>query len=158
MAKSPGPHERPPATPTHGGQPAPAPAEPGRQFADPRPSPDDLRFGATADSSIHGLRRPERIPASRQPAVLDLAAVLGAGLVQRLRDAGRLVFHTVGDTGGVKRPEFQFPRPPSSPSPATTTATFTRGRVRTRSRASSTTFAPPRSGTRPTPATTPGPP
>lgn len=39
---------------------------------------------------------------------MDLAAVIGANAVQSIQKSGRITFHTVGDTGGIHNPEFQF--------------------------------------------------
>ena len=54
----------------------------------------------------------EPIPAAFQPRRpppyrMDLAEVLAPDEVAELTDAGRMVFHCMGDTGGVKRPEAQ---------------------------------------------------
>jgi len=54
----------------------------------------------------------EPIPASftprkQAPFRMDLAEVIPPAEVQELADAGRMVFHCMGDTGGVKRPEAQ---------------------------------------------------
>ena len=55
----------------------------------------------------------EPIPAEftpRRPAPyrLDLADILGSDEVQEMSEAGQMVFHCIGDTGGVKRPEAQM--------------------------------------------------
>ena len=39
---------------------------------------------------------------------MDLAAVIGAAAAQAIQNSGKIVFHTVGDTGGVHKPEYQF--------------------------------------------------
>jgi Icc-related predicted phosphoesterase len=39
---------------------------------------------------------------------MDLASVLGAPAVQKIQSAGSMTFHTVGDTGGIHSPQFQF--------------------------------------------------
>ena len=39
---------------------------------------------------------------------MDLTAVIGAAATQKIQTAGEIVFHTVGDTGGVHSPQFQF--------------------------------------------------
>ncbi len=64
-----------------------------------------LRGGTRAAHS----QQPFPLPAPRgsAPYRLDLADVLGAKAVTAIEDAGKLVFHAVGDTGGIKQPEFQ---------------------------------------------------
>lgn len=39
---------------------------------------------------------------------MDLSSVLGANVVQKIQQAGKITFHTVGDTGGIQHPEYQF--------------------------------------------------
>jgi hypothetical protein len=39
---------------------------------------------------------------------MDMANVLGATAVAAIEKAGKIVFHTVGDTGGIMKPQFQF--------------------------------------------------
>ena len=46
-------------------------------------------------------------PTGPFPYQLDLAEILGAEEVDRISTAGRMVFHTTGDSGGVKSPEAQ---------------------------------------------------
>lgn len=47
-------------------------------------------------------------PKGPPPYRLDLARVLGTPAVDAIKAAGRMVFHTVGDTGGVNNPERQL--------------------------------------------------
>ncbi len=81
-------------------------------------SSDEQRFHiprATAHEQLHAQtaaahkQKPQPMPAARgeKPFRLDLADVLGADAVGKIETAGKLVFHTVGDTGGVKHPEAQ---------------------------------------------------
>ncbi len=82
-------------------------------FANPRPSPDDFSAfdpqGVFADSKIGATPVTEAIPAPwRTPPVMSLDEVLGKGAVQQIQNAGRIVFHSVGDTGGIKAPSHQF--------------------------------------------------
>jgi hypothetical protein len=42
------------------------------------------------------------------PAIMSLSDVIGANASQQIQAAGKLVFHSVGDTGGVKEPSHQF--------------------------------------------------
>ncbi len=39
---------------------------------------------------------------------MDLGTVIGNAAVQAIQKAGKIVFHTVGDTGGIHSPQFQF--------------------------------------------------
>ncbi len=82
-------------------------------FANPRPSPDDYgnfsKADVFADSNVTASTAILPIPKSwRQPEVLDLGQVLSAAEVQQIQSAGSMVFHTVGDTGGIKEPSKQF--------------------------------------------------
>lgn len=69
----------------------------------------------TAQSSLAGpvslgppqVFQPLPPPTGAAPYRLDLAALLGDAAVKAIADRKLLVFHTVGDTGGVKSPEPQ---------------------------------------------------
>jgi Calcineurin-like phosphoesterase len=85
----------------------------GFAFANPKPSPDDYNEfdprDVAADSGIETTPVPEPIPSPwKAPPVLMLQDVLGADAVQQIQQAGKIVFHSVGDTGGVKEPSQQF--------------------------------------------------
>ena len=56
--------------------------------------------------SVHGHQpfRPLPAPTGAPPYHLALANVLPPEQIQSITDAGRLVFHIVGDTGGIKTP------------------------------------------------------
>jgi hypothetical protein len=89
------------------------PAAGGFVFADPKPSPDDYgnfsKADVFADSNVKASTALLAIPKSwRQPEVLDLNQVLGAAEIQQIQASGTIVFHTVGDTGGIKEPSKQF--------------------------------------------------
>ncbi len=82
-------------------------------FANPRPSPDDYgnfsQADVFADSNVTASTTLQPIPKSwRQPEVLDLAQVLPPTQIQQIQAAKSIVFHTVGDSGGVKEPSKQF--------------------------------------------------
>jgi hypothetical protein len=82
-------------------------------FADPTPTPDNYNTFSPqsifADSNIDTTPVPEPIPApSLNPPVMSLSQVLGASVVAQIQSAGSVVFHAVGDTGGVKDPSHQF--------------------------------------------------
>lgn len=61
-----------------------------------------------ADSAVTALEQLEPIPKVRSTTPMDLFTVLGAVAVQSILRAGKICFHTVGDTGGIHNPEFQF--------------------------------------------------
>jgi len=83
-----------------------------RAFGDPDFTPDNFsQFSQqeiSADSKAKGLAQLEPIPPARSTAPMDLTAVIGAAATQKIQTAGEIVFHTVGDTGGVHSPQFQF--------------------------------------------------
>jgi hypothetical protein len=60
----------------------------------------------TRDHSIHGHQpfRPLPAPTGTPPYHLALGDVLHGTAIDQITAAGKLVFHTVGDTGGVKTP------------------------------------------------------
>jgi len=39
---------------------------------------------------------------------MELSSVIGVDLAQKIQNAGKITFHTVGDTGGIHNPQFQF--------------------------------------------------
>lgn len=62
-----------------------------------------------ADAKLRATQIIESIPAPRvDPPVMDLGTVLPASALAQIKAAGRLVFHSVGDTGGIIRPEPQL--------------------------------------------------
>jgi hypothetical protein len=82
-------------------------------FADPTVTPDNYDTfnpkDVFADSSINTTPVPEPIPAPwSSPPVLSLDQVLAASDVAAIQNSGNIVFHAVGDTGGVKDPSHQF--------------------------------------------------
>jgi Calcineurin-like phosphoesterase len=82
-------------------------------FANPTYTADNFyQYSAgdiEADSNIQELQATEPIPAPRvNPPVMDLGAVLSADDIAEIQSAGKLVFHSVGDTGGIKQPEPQL--------------------------------------------------
>jgi hypothetical protein len=70
---------------------------------------------ASAGDQLHAkvnaahAQKPEPLPEPRgkPPYRLDLADILGAAAVAKIEASGKLVLHTVGDSGGVKQPEYQ---------------------------------------------------
>jgi hypothetical protein len=85
----------------------------GFAFANPQPSPDDFNTfdpkDVYADSAVVATPVTEAIPPPwKNPPVMALADVLGSAVVQQIQSSGQIVFHSVGDTGGVKEPSHQF--------------------------------------------------
>jgi len=86
----------------------------GFAFADPKPDPDNFDTfnpqDVFADSKVP-VPPPvvEKIPPpTRSPLTMTLDQVIGAGVTTQSQDSGQLVFHSAGDTGGVKAPSHQF--------------------------------------------------
>jgi calcineurin-like phosphoesterase family protein len=81
----------------------------GRVFGDPRPSADiALNTEVSGETSRNQPNQPLPSPRPSGPLALDLADVLDADEIKRIEAAGQLVFHTVGDTGGVHNPQAQL--------------------------------------------------
>jgi Calcineurin-like phosphoesterase len=85
----------------------------GFAFANPQPSPDDFNTfdpkDVYADSAVVATPVTEAIPPPwKNPPVIALSDVLGNAVVQQIQTSGQIVFHSVGDTGGVKEPSHQF--------------------------------------------------
>lgn len=88
-------------------------ASPRFAFANPQPSPDNYNEfdpqDVAADSGISEIQTTEAIPAPwKTPAVMSLSDVIGASASQEIQKSGKIVFHSAGDTGGVKEPSHQF--------------------------------------------------
>jgi len=83
-----------------------------RAFGDPDLTPDNFssfsKQEIAADTAAKAIQQLEPIPPPRSTNPMDLASVLGAAAAQKIVDAGKITFHTVGDTGGIHSPEFQF--------------------------------------------------
>jgi hypothetical protein len=84
----------------------------GRAFGDPNLTPDNFasfsKQQISADTAAKGLEQLEPIPRVRSTTPMELTSVIGAQLVEEIEKAGKITFHTVGDTGGIHNPEFQF--------------------------------------------------
>jgi len=83
-------------------------------FGEPAPSPDPKAFVVKhlSDNPLYNALNKkllQAIPPPREGAslVLKLADVLGEKPIQRIQTAGRIVFHSVGDTGPINGPENQ---------------------------------------------------
>ena len=62
-----------------------------------------------ADANIQALQQTEPIPAPRvSPPVMDLGSILPAAAISAIQSAGQLVFHSVGDSGGIVKPDAQL--------------------------------------------------
>jgi hypothetical protein len=83
-----------------------------RAFGDADLTPDNFssfsKQEIDADTAAKGLQQLEPIPPVRSAAPMDLAAVIGADAAQKIQNSGKITFHTVGDTGGIHSPQFQF--------------------------------------------------
>ncbi|HEX8817027.1 MAG TPA: metallophosphoesterase [Terriglobales bacterium] len=83
-----------------------------RAFADPDLTPDNFssfsKQEVSADYQQTGLEKLEPIPPVRSTQPVDLATIIGATVADKIQKSGKIVFHTVGDTGGVHSPQFQF--------------------------------------------------
>jgi hypothetical protein len=64
-----------------------------------------------ADTKAKGIEQLEPIPPVRNTTPMDLAGVIGAAADQKIQAAGQIVFHTVGDTGGIHSPQFHLRLP-----------------------------------------------
>jgi hypothetical protein len=83
-----------------------------RAFADPDLTPDNFsqfsKQEIDADTAAKAEDQYQPVPTARTTDPMDLASVLGAAAVAKIQNAGEIVFHTVGDSGGIEKPEFQF--------------------------------------------------
>jgi hypothetical protein len=81
-------------------------------FADPKSTPDDYsnftKAQTDADANAKTSSSLEPFPTTPQPGTMNLTQVLGASTVGQISSAQSIVFHCVGDTGGVKEPSKQF--------------------------------------------------
>jgi hypothetical protein len=123
------PHHRrrrqttPPPPPTggsNGDNSDPAPTDK-PVFAQPQPTPDPTQFriphpsDAQAYAEIDALNRDHKLgplpsPRGLPEPRLTLAEVLGPSgddVIKKITETGRLVFHSVGDTGAIKGPDNQ---------------------------------------------------
>src|SRR5260370_31124187 len=79
-----------------------------RRFTLPRPT----RTGGIVIQRMHEAlpnqqSQPLPTPTGQPPYHLSLDSVLTPAQMQAINDAGKFVFHVVGDTGGVKAPQSQ---------------------------------------------------
>jgi len=66
--------------------------------------------GRAPAEAVAPPRDPEPLPTptGQSPYRMDLDSLLPAAEMAEIRGAGHLIFHVVGDVGGIKRPEFQM--------------------------------------------------
>jgi hypothetical protein len=85
---------------------------PVRAFGDPDLTPDNFssfsKQEISADSAAKGLEQLEPVPPARSTTPVDLSSVIGAAATLKIQNSGKITFHTVGDTGGIHNPQFQF--------------------------------------------------
>jgi hypothetical protein len=83
-----------------------------RAFGDPDLTPDNFSSFSqqeiSADAAAKGIQQLEPVPPARNTTPMDLSSVIGSTATQAIQNAGKITFHTVGDTGGVHSPQFQF--------------------------------------------------
>lgn len=79
-----------------------------RRFSRGRPSPaDGLVVRMTHEPLSNQPPQPLPAPTGSAPYHLSLDAILTPAQMQTIQASGQLVFHIVGDTGGVKAPQSQ---------------------------------------------------
>jgi predicted phosphodiesterase len=82
----------------------------GRLYADPTPGPDEIKFRQDNSSSAYynspyylaHKSQVQRIPVARNTQPLSLADFLPPGVMSAITGAGKITFHSVGDTGAAK--------------------------------------------------------
>jgi hypothetical protein len=78
----------------------------GRYFGEPKPTPGEVTFvDQTTDTSYYRLVNSKLLQPLPEPKVspprIDLSEVIGATAVEKIQSAGKIVFHSVGDTGAT---------------------------------------------------------
>src|SRR5580698_4884167 len=83
-----------------------------RAFGDPNLTPDNFsqfsKQEIDADTAAKGIEQLEPVPTPRSTTPVDLSNVISTAATAAIQKAGKIVFHTVGDTGGIHSPQFQF--------------------------------------------------
>jgi hypothetical protein len=82
----------------------------GQLYADPKPTPDEATFKVDNTSSAYynsvyykaHKAQVQRIPAARNLNPLNLTDFVSPEIVKAIGAAGKIVFHSVGDTGAAK--------------------------------------------------------
>lgn len=81
----------------------------GHVFADTRPSTDiDLNTNVTGETSQDQPNQPLPSPRPTGTPTIDLASVISPDVIATINAHNQMVFHTVGDTGGVDYPQAQL--------------------------------------------------
>src|ERR1041385_153274 len=80
---------------------------PSRTFFQARPGNTENSFYIHHPPYSTQKFKPLPKPTGKPPYHLTLEDVLGTDSVKRIQESGRIVFHTAGDTGGVKDPDHQ---------------------------------------------------
>ena len=82
-----------------------------RAFGDPDLTPDNFssfsKQDIAADTAAKAIAQLGPLPKARSTTPMDLSNVIGAAAAA-IQKAGQITFHTVGDTGGIHSPQFQF--------------------------------------------------
>ncbi len=91
----------------HGSYGATPAAPPPHTFGRPRRTASEQLAGGAAPPPPPQVLQPLPAPTGAPPYRLDLADVIGAAAANAIAQAGTLVFHTVGDSGGVNSPQPQ---------------------------------------------------
>src|ERR1700756_5186268 len=81
-----------------------------RLYADPQPGPDEVKFRENNTSSAYynspyflaHKDQVQRIPTPRNTDPLDLAEFLPPEIFNAMQKAGKISFHSTGDTGAAK--------------------------------------------------------
>lgn len=81
-------------------------AESTRSFHSPRLTASEQLSGRASRPPAQA-EQPLPAPTGDAPYRLDLGAVIGDAAVEAITASGAISFHAVGDTGGVKSPEYQ---------------------------------------------------
>ena len=82
----------------------------GQFYADPKPAPDEVKFKVDNTSSAYynspyylaHKDQVQRIPTARNTDPVDLADFVPQDVLDAIGAAGKIVFHSVGDTGAAK--------------------------------------------------------
>src|ERR1022692_1155944 len=82
----------------------------GQLYADPKPTPGEVSFRVDNTSSsyynsVYYLQHKDqvqRIPQARDTNPLNLADFVSADIMGAINKSGKIVFHSVGDTGAAK--------------------------------------------------------
>src|SRR5260370_39866993 len=78
-----------------------------RRFNQPRPTERGIQSNIRQQPSRNEAFRPLPHPTGQPPYHLSLDQVLPPENMAAIRNAGRLLFHVAGDTGGVETPPDQ---------------------------------------------------